>query len=97
MGDFSFSQRNAKNVHPRHTCSNILFIDHHHYIENIYLLFYFIYLLDFIYRGSLFSIFTTLICHKVLINNKTEQDTEQDKQTKLFIACFLSSRIFHRL
>jgi len=39
-------------------------------------------LLDFIYRGSLFSIFTTLIYHKVLINNKTEQDTEQDKQTK---------------
>ena len=40
----------------------------------------FIYLLDFIYRGSLFSIFTTLIYHKVLINNKTEQDKEQDKQ-----------------
>jgi len=32
----------------------------------------------FIYRGSLFSIFTTLIYHKVLINNKTEQNTEQD-------------------
>jgi len=41
-----------------------------------------VYLLDFIYRGSLFSIFTTLIYHKVLINNKSEQDTEQDKQTK---------------
>jgi len=35
-----------------------------------------------IYRGSLFSIFTTLIYHKVHINNKTEHDTEQDKQTK---------------
>jgi len=30
----------------------------------------------------LFSIFTTLIYHKVLINNETEQDTEQDKQTR---------------
>jgi len=48
-------------------------------IETIIL---YIILLDFIYRGSLFSIFTTLIYHKVLINNKTEQDTEQDKQTK---------------
>ena len=38
----------------------------------------FIYLLDFIYRGSFFRIFTTLIYHKVLINNKTEQDTEQE-------------------
>jgi len=26
-----------------------------------------IYVLDFIYRGSLFSIFTTLIYHKVLL------------------------------
>ena len=37
-------------------------------------------LLDFIDRGSLFSIFTTLFYHKVLINNKTEQDTNRDKQ-----------------
>jgi len=43
---------------------------------------FYIFLLDFIYSGSFFSIFTTLIYHKVLINNKTEQDTEQDKQTK---------------
>ena len=42
-------------------------------------------LLDFIYRGSVFSIFTTLIYHKVLINNKTEQDTEQDKQTQVLV------------
>ena len=45
-------------------------------------------LLDFIYRGSLFSIFTTLIYHKVLINNKTEQDTEQDKQTRILVEQF---------
>jgi len=44
---------------------------------------FFIILLGFIYRGSLFSIFLTLIYHKVLINNKTEQNTEQDKQTKI--------------
>ena len=42
-------------------------------------------LLYFIYRGSVFSIFTTLIYHKVLINNKTEQDTEQDKQTQVLV------------
>jgi len=42
-------------------------------------------LLDFIYRGSLCSIFTALIYHKVLINNKTGQDTEQDKQTKILV------------
>jgi len=42
-------------------------------------------LLDFIYIGSLFSIFTTLIYHKVLINNKTEQDTKEDKHTKLLV------------
>ena len=52
---------------------------------NICLRIYYFYLLDFIYRGSLFSIFTTLIYHKVLINNKTEQDTEQDKQTKILV------------
>jgi len=51
-------------------------------INYLLLLLLFIYLLDFIYRGSLFSIFATLIYHKVLTNNKTEQDTEQDKQTK---------------
>ena len=45
-------------------------------------------LLDFIYRGSLFSKFTTLIYHKILINNKTEQDTEQDKHTKLLMEQF---------
>jgi len=45
-------------------------------------------LLDFIYTESLFSIFPTLIYHKVLINNKTEQDTEQDKQTKLLVKQF---------
>jgi len=45
-------------------------------------------LLDFIYRGSLSSIFTTLIYHKVLISNKTEQDTEQDKQTKILVEQF---------
>ena len=45
-------------------------------------------LLYFICRGSLFSIFTTLIYHKVLINNKTEQDTEQDKQTKILVEQF---------
>ena len=38
------------------------------------------------YRGSLFSIIcTTLIYHKVLINNKNEHDTEQDKQTKILV------------
>jgi len=41
-----------------------------------------------IYRGSLFSIFTTLIYHKVHINNKTEHDTEQDKQTKILVEQF---------
>ena len=41
-----------------------------------------------IYRGSLFSIFTTLIYHKVHINNKIEQDTEQDKQTKILVEQF---------
>ena len=46
------------------------------------------FLLDFIYRGSLFNIFTTLFYHKVLINNKTEQDTEQDKQTQLLVEQF---------
>jgi len=45
-------------------------------------------LLDFIYRGSLFNIFTTLFYHKVPINNKTEQDTEQDKQTQLLVEQF---------
>jgi len=45
-------------------------------------------LVDFIYWGSLFSIFTTLIYHKVFINNKTEQDTQQDKQTKLLVEQF---------
>jgi len=54
-------------------------------------LYYFInLLLDFIYRGSLVSIFTTLIYHKVLINNKTEQYTEQDKQTN----CSFDSEYF---
>ena len=38
--------------------------------------------LCYIYRGSLFSIFNTLIYHKVLINNKTEPDTEQDTTYK---------------
>ena len=50
--------------------------------------FFFFFLLDFIYRGSLFSIFTTLIYHKVLINNTTEQDTEEDKQAKLLVEQF---------
>jgi len=50
--------------------------------------YYLLLLLDFIYRGSLFSIFTTLIYHKVLIKNKTEQDTEQDKQTQILVAQF---------
>ena len=45
-------------------------------------------LLDFIYRGSLFSIFTTLIYHKVLITNTTEQDTERDKQTQILVEQF---------
>jgi len=45
-------------------------------------------LVDFIYWGSLLSIFTTLIYHKVFINNKTEQDTQQDKQTKLLVEQF---------
>jgi len=49
-------------------------------------LFYF--LLYFIYRGNLFSIFATLIYHKVFINNNTEQDTEQDKHTKLLVEQF---------
>jgi len=44
--------------------------------------------LDFIYRGSLFIIFTTLIYHKVLINKKAEQDTEQDKHTKILVEQF---------
>ena len=43
---------------------------------------------DFNYRGTLFSIFTTLLYHKVLINNKTGQDTEQDNQTKLLVEQF---------
>ena len=51
----------------------------------IYILFF---ISDFNYRGTLFSIFTTLLYHKVLINNKTEQDTEQDKQTKLLVEQF---------
>ena len=29
-----------------------------------------------------------LIYHKVLINNKTEQDTEQDKLTKILVEQF---------
>ena len=41
-------------------------------------------LLDFIYRGSLFSISTTLIYHKVFINNKTKKD----KQTKILVEQF---------
>ena len=45
-------------------------------------------LVDFIDRGSLFSIFTTLIYHKVLINNNTEQDTEQGKPTKILVEQF---------
>jgi len=45
----------------------------------------YLFVLDSIYRGSLFSIFTTLIYHKVLINNKTEQDTKQDKQTNILV------------
>ena len=46
----------------------------------------FIYLLlDFIYRRS---VLTTLIYHKVLINNKTEQDTEKDKQTQILVEQF---------
>ena len=49
---------------------------------------FYLFLLDFIYRGSLFSKFTTLIYHKILINNKTEQDTEQDKHTKLLMEQF---------
>ena len=49
---------------------------------------FYLFLLDFIYRGSFFSIFTTLIYHKVLINNKTEQDTEQDKHTKILVEQF---------
>ena len=58
MGEFSFSQRNVKNVHSKQKCGNILFLDQHHYIENIYLLFNLIYLLDFIYTSiSLVSIF----------------------------------------
>ena len=55
---------------------------------NICLRIYYFYLLDFIYRGSLFSIFTTVIYHKVLINNNTEQDTEQDKQTQILVEQF---------
>ena len=51
-------------------------------------IYFYFYLLDFIYRGSLFNIFTTLIYHKVLINNKTEQDTEQYKQTKILVEQF---------
>ena len=54
----------------------------------LHLFIFIIYLLDFIYRGSLFSIFTTLIYHKVLINNKTERDTEQDKQTAILVEQF---------
>jgi len=34
--------------------------------------------LDFTYRGRLVAYFTKLIYHKVLINNKTEQDTKQE-------------------
>ena len=50
---------------------------------------YFIYLFIRLYdRGSLFRIFTTLIYHKVLSNNKTEQDTEQDKHTKILVEQF---------
>ena len=49
---------------------------------------FYLFLLYFIYRGSLFSIFTTLIYHKLLINNKTEQNTEQDKQAKQLVEQF---------
>ena len=63
--------------------------------EIYYLLF--IYLLDFIYRGSLFSIFTTLIYHKVLINHKTEQVTEQDKQTNGINNRLEASSVFMKL
>ena len=41
-----------------------------------------IYIVFFIYRRSLLTYFTTLIYHNVLINNKTEQDTEQDTAYK---------------
>ena len=58
------------------------------YIVQTHLSIYLIYLLYFIYRASLFSIFTTLIYHKVIINNKTEQDTEQDKQTQILVEQF---------
>jgi len=56
--------------------------------QESYNVYYLLLLLDFIYRGSLFSIFTTLIYHKVLIKYKTEQDTEQDKQTQILVAQF---------
>ena len=52
--------------------------------QESYHVYYLLLLLDFIYRGSLFSIFTTLIYHKVLINNKTEQD----KQTTILVEQF---------
>jgi len=48
-------------------------------------MYYLLFIYLFIYRGSLFSIFTTLIYHKILISNKTEQDTEQDKQTQMLV------------
>ena len=47
----------------------------------------FIYYTLFIEEAYL-AYFTTIIYHKVLINNKTEQDTEQDKQTKILVEQF---------
>ena len=47
----------------------------------------FIYYTLFIKEAYL-AYFTTIIYHKVLINNKTEQDTEQDKQTKILVEQF---------
>ena len=47
----------------------------------------FIYYTLFIEEAYL-AYFTTIIYHKVLINNKTEQDTEQNKQTKILVEQF---------
>jgi len=53
----------------------------------------FIYYTLFIEEAYL-AYFTTLIYHKVLINNKTEHDTEQDKQTKIQIVNATVSQLF---
>jgi len=60
-------------VHVRHKYKHILKVlwhDNGNFTSSCFL--------DFTYRGRLVAYFTKLIYHKVLINNKTEQDTKQE-------------------